>query len=198
MDSYIFMEEKAPRKTTAKKTVRASAEPKVAAPRKRKTTSTVAAPAVTVRKAPRVAPTAPAGVSRRVSHRKLKVVSVGLLLFVLLFGVSAMIGMSDTGQLDVSEKIAQRKLDATDEERRALETVPTQQNAPSVPNGGLVGMGSPEPQPAEVTASSSEQNATGTPEVSDTPADAPIETGETVVSDQVQDQADPAVAGAAI
>jgi hypothetical protein len=91
----------------------------------------------------------------------------GLPLFLILLGVSALIGMTDKGELDVASAITQRKQSATsDEEKQALESVPTEQIQPASPNGGLVGMGAPEPVPVvpEVTASSTPESASSTPE----------------------------------
>jgi hypothetical protein len=157
------MEEKVVRKTTVRRTTRKSVTPKSA------TTPRVSAVKKTadvspVRKAPprvSVAPVATA--THKGSHKKLKVVSVGVFLFAVLFGVSALIGMSDKGQLDVSGAIAERKQNASDEEKKALETVPTEQAQASAPNGGLVGMGAPEPAPVpEPTASTTEETASST------------------------------------
>jgi hypothetical protein len=156
------MEEKVVRKTTVRRTTRKSVTPKSA------TTPRVSAVKKTadvspVRKAPTrvsVAPSVPS--THKGGHRKLKVVSIGVFLFAVLFGVSALIGISDKGQLDVSGAIAERKQNASGEEKQALETVPTQQTQ-AAPNGGLVGMGAPEPVPVpEPTASTTEETASST------------------------------------
>jgi cytoskeletal protein RodZ len=101
------------------------------------------------------------------NRKKAKALLIGLPLFLVLLGVSALIGMTDKGELDVARAITERKQNATsDEEKQALESVPTEQIAPSAPNGGLVGMGAPEPVPVvpEVTASSTADSASSTPE----------------------------------
>jgi hypothetical protein len=77
--------------------------------------------------------------------------------------------MSDTGELDVARAISDRKQNASsDEERQALESVPTGQMQSAVPNGGLVGMGESEPivpEPiVEISASSTDQTASSTPD----------------------------------
>lgn len=130
------MEEKVVRKTTVKKSVRKTPVRVATVPATtvRKTVASVSA-----RKAP----------SRFVSSSPIRKRS-SLLVFVLCFvllgaltGVSALIGLSDKGQLDVSSTIAKRKEKASPEEKQKLEAVPTEQAQASTPNGGLVGMGQP-------------------------------------------------------
>ncbi|MFM2381510.1 MAG: hypothetical protein RLZZ76_277 [Candidatus Parcubacteria bacterium] len=160
------MEEKVVRKTTVRRTTRKRVTPEGATPTPRVRAVRKTAEVSPVRKAPtRTLDTAVSPVSRRRDSRKLKVIILGTFLFSVLLGVSALIGMSDKGELDVASAITERKQSATsEEEKQALESVPTEQIQPSAPNGGLVGMGAPEPvvQLPEVTASSTEQTASST------------------------------------
>jgi hypothetical protein len=98
------------------------------------------------------------------------VMGIAGFLFLVLFGVSALIGLSDKGQLDVSSKIADKKESATEEEKQILADVPTVQNAPTVPNGGLVGMGSdvPPPPPPPPAATTTDISGTSTDTTADT------------------------------
>jgi hypothetical protein len=160
--TYLFsMAEKEVRKTTAKKTVR-------------RTTTKVVSPKTTVRKT--VTTTARKAPARMVpqattSHRSPKMLLAGFGFFIVLLGVSAAIGLSDKGQLNVEGLISTRKQNATPEEKVALEAVPTEQVKNSVPNGGLVGMGQ-QPEPlaptpvvvATTTATTSTQSASSTAE----------------------------------
>ena len=159
------MEEKVLVKTAVKKTTRKRVVPEGTVPRVRAVRKT--AEASPVRKAPtRTAASMSTEVSSasRADSRKLKVTVIGVGLFALLLGVSALIGMSDKGELDVASAISQRKQNAGAEEKQALESVPTEQINPSAPNGGLVGMGAPPPvvQVPEAIASSTELTATTT------------------------------------
>lgn len=126
------MEEKVVRKT--KRVVgKAAAGAVIAQPLLRKT-----AASSSVRKAP---PRVTVATTKSKQVRSPKILIIGILLFVTLFGMSALIGMSDKGQLDVSKAITERKQNATPEEQEVLNRVPSQQNQNSAPNGGLVGMG---------------------------------------------------------
>ncbi len=145
------MAEKEVRKTTAKKTVRRTTTKVVPA----KTTVRKAV-TTTVRKAPaRILP--PVQNSRRTP----KMFLAGFVFFVVLLGVSAAIGLSDKGQLNVENLITARKQNATPEEKVVLESVPTEQAKNNIPNGGLVGMGQPEPViPPSVDTSSTTATTT--------------------------------------
>ncbi len=129
------MAEKEVRKTTAKKTVR-------------RTTTKVASPKTTVRKtAPTAVRKAPARIQAVApkNQRSLKLFLAGGAFFLVLLGISAAIGFSDKGQLNVEGLISARKQNATPEEKVVLEAVPTDQAKNNIPNGGLVGMGQPAP-----------------------------------------------------
>ena len=129
------MVEKEVRKTTAKKTVR-------------RTTTKVVSPKTTVRKtAPTAVRKAPARIqtSTPKSRRSPKLIIAGAAFFLVLLGISAAIGFSDKGQLNVEGLISARKQNATPAEKVALEAVPTDQAKNNIPNGGLVGMGQPAP-----------------------------------------------------
>lgn len=146
------MAEKEVRKTTTKKAVRKTTT---------KTTPASSVERSTVRKAPaRIA---------KIEEKKQSSAIVfmgGGALFLVLLGVSALIGFSDKGQLDVEGKITERKQSATPEEQEILKSVPTEQSKNSVPNGGLVGTGDSEPVPVPVieAATTTESAATTTEE----------------------------------
>lgn len=161
------MAEKEVRKTTTKRAVRRVATKTVPArTTARKTAST------SVRKAPsRVATPAQ-------TRKSPKVFFVGFALFLVLLGVSAAIGFTDKGQLDVEASISLRKQNASPEEQQALNAVPVQQSQ-AVPNGGLVGEGPADVVPVLVpentgstTASTTDTTASSTEEVQ---AEAPVE-----------------------
>jgi hypothetical protein len=152
------MAEKEVRKTTAKKTVRRS-------------TTKVVSPKTTVRKTvTTTARKAPARVQAVVqtSRRSPKLLFAGLGFFIVVVGISAAIGYSDKGQLNVEGLISARKQSATPEEKVVLEAVPTEQAKNNIPNGGLVGMGQPEPvivppvETSTTTATSTEGTASST------------------------------------
>lgn len=158
------MAEKTVRKTTAKKAVRRTTTKKVPA-----RTTVARTAAVPARKAPVVRTVSTPVRSHGASGRTFL---IGMVLFLILLGVSAAIGYSDKGQLDVEQTIAVRKQNATPEEQQILNNVPTQQQQNNIPNGGLIGVGkSPKPEPVEPvststdeTASSSEVSASSTEE----------------------------------
>ena len=164
------MEEKTVRKTTAKKAVRRVATKKVPArtvERKPVAVSSVSSVS-SVRKAPaRVS----LSVAPKSTRRSGKVFLLGFLLFGVLLGVSALIGASDKGELDVAGKIAERKEQATPEEQASLEAV-TSGSANSVPTASLVGMGDDPgtvpPVVEQVVASTTEVNASSTTDIAST------------------------------
>ena len=160
------MTEKVVRKTTAKKGVRRTASKTVPA---RYTVSKSAT--LGTRKAPVREP----ALSQK-QKRSPKIFIISLILFTLVMGVSALIGFSDKGQLNVENAIRDRKQNATGAEQEALQSVPTEQSGGRAPNGGLVGMGqgeqsTPAPTQASTTtvttsASSSLQTGSSTVESS--------------------------------
>ena len=151
------MAEKVVRRTTAKKTVRKTSGVTTATrtPARRSTVSSV-------RKAPTELRSS-TSVSRGKTHGKTFI--IGLIFFVVLLGVSALIGYSDKGQLNVEATIAKRIQSATPEEQESLKDVPIQQQQTVVPNGGLVGMGqSAPPPPPEPVSTTTDSTATSTEE----------------------------------
>lgn len=164
------MEEKTVRKTTTKKTVRRVATKKVPARTVERKPTAVSS----VRKAPaRVVVASPKN-----TRRGGKVFLLGFVLFAVLLGISALIGSSDKGELDVAGKIAERKQQATPEEQESLENV-NSGSPRSVPTASLVGMGDdpgfvpPQAEPAiasttQDTASTTLDTATSTSEVEQT------------------------------
>jgi hypothetical protein len=142
-----------PRKTTRKTTARKTAVKKTA---------------TTTRKAPsRAVPAETASRPAASSRRGLSLL-LGPVLFFIVIGISAGIGYSDHGALDVPSAILERKQNATPEERAALDAVPTQQGN-AAPNGGLVASGKPAPEPEPVTASSTENGTSTESAASSTP-----------------------------
>lgn len=143
------MTEKVVRKTTAKKVVR------------RTTTKTVSGSSSTakpVRTATRKAPIKTEVIAPK-NRRSPKVLIVGLILFLLVMGVSALIGFSDTGQLNVENTIRERKQNATGDEQAALQSVPIEQAGAGAPNGGLVGMGQTAPEVVVPVATSTDNTS---------------------------------------
>lgn len=103
-------------------------------------------------------------------RRGIKFVFVGFFLFLILLGVSAAIGYTDKGELDVQNTIAAKKESATPEEKAALDAASvTSAQQSGTPNGGLVGTGAQTPDagqgavptPSAVASSS----ASSTPKV---------------------------------
>lgn len=157
------MEETVALKTRVRKTTRRTAVAKTT-PSRPRAARKVSADEPLRKAPPRVSVPTPV-ITGRPEKRTMMVVGIATFLFLVLFGVSALIGLSDKGQLDVSSKIAARKESATEEEKKELESVPTEQNAPTVPNGGLVGMGSegtPPPAPEVFSTTTLESVATST------------------------------------
>jgi len=166
----FFMEEKVVHKTTARKTtVRRVASKTIPA-----RTVAKAPTAVSLRKAP--PRKTPEPVVQR--SRSPKVFFIGCLLFLILIGVSFLIGSTDKGELDVAKKIADRKENATPEEKVTLENV----NAPKpqgVPTASLVGTGKGDTQttPADVQQVGTSTDVT-TASSTDTVATTTMQTGE--------------------
>ncbi len=154
------MAEEKVRKTTAKKTAVRRTTTKVTPSKTAARTTASGA----VRKAP--ARQMPAASVR--AHRSSKTLVVVLLAVIIVAGVSAGIGFSDTGAIDVASKIEQRKQNATPEEQERFEAVPVQHTQTNVPNGGLVGTGKsvpapvPEPPAATTSASTTAETASTT------------------------------------
>ena len=141
------MEEKVVRKTTVQKSVR------------RVATKTV--PARTVAKTPTavLSRKAPSRKSANTSAQKNpfpKVFMIVCVLFLVLMGVSFLIGSTDKGELDVAQKIADRKEHATPEEKVILENV-GDQKPQGVPTASLTGMGKDDSvvSPVETVSTSS-------------------------------------------
>jgi hypothetical protein len=167
------------RKTAVKKAVRRTTTKKAPARKTTaRTTSSVSrkAPVVRTTKTPQ---------SKGASGRTFL---IGMIMFLILIGVSVAIGYSDKGPLDVEQTITLRKQNATPEEQQVLNNVPTQQQN-TVPNGGLVGVGkAPKPVVEESTATTTDETASST--------DATASSTEEVVEEQeVTPEEEPQVAG---
>ncbi|USN87511.1 MAG: hypothetical protein H6779_03800 [Candidatus Nomurabacteria bacterium] len=85
------------------------------------------------------------GSKSRVSKRGVIIVAV----LIVVLGATLWIGFSDKGQIDVSEKIAERNAKIASGDTSSIEesprggsqVIPVQNTTPSVPNGGLRGRG---------------------------------------------------------
>lgn len=152
------MVEKAVRKTTVKKTPIKVVAKKAAS---KTVSSTRTTPkTTTTRKAP--TPVATDRSNKRATSQR---VAVGVSVFVVFLGISAVIGMSDAGQISVESTITERKQSASPEEKARIESIPVQQSQNALPNGGLLPSGVPVNVPApepESVASSTEPSATST------------------------------------
>jgi hypothetical protein len=176
------MAEKEVRRTTAKKAVRKTAATSTPA-----RTTVRRSSASSVRKAPTQAQVSVSSPAVRKALNKGFL--LGLILFVVLIGVSALIGYSDKGQLDVASTISSRIQNATPEEQETFKTVPVQQGQTenSAPNGGLVGMGQPDiPPPAVENESTSTEEAAATSTDATAATSTPEVTTNTEVESQVQ------------
>ncbi len=87
---------------------------------------------------------------------------IGVVTFSLVLIVSAVIGLSDTGVVNVQSRIAERMASASPEERVRLEGQQRAQAAAQVPDGGLVPSGVSENQAESVVASSTDVTASST------------------------------------
>ncbi len=146
----------------AKVTIEETAEqevPKKRAPRKR-VARAVSSPAVEVDGEVRTRRKAPAVVTSptvRTTSTKKKRVLIPLGVLCVGFGASALIGISDAGQINVGQIATQQEMmvrDAvTGEEVSVPVTIPVQNT--SLPDGGLVASGAvPPPDPTPVATSS--------------------------------------------
>ena len=81
-----------------------------------------------------------------------------------MVGVSVDIGNTDDGRISVAEIISERKQNATEDERKDLETIPVTAAKEIIPFGGLVPSGkTPKTKPeSEVIPASSAERATST------------------------------------
>jgi hypothetical protein len=142
--------------------------------------------AATVRKAPSRAVPAAASSRLAAAPRRGAPLLLGPVLFLIIVGISAGIGYSDHGSLDVPSAILERKQNATPEERAALESVPTQQGN-AAPNGGLVATGKPQPEPSPVTASTTESGTS-----TESTASSTLQEGETASTTEASPTEEPA------
>lgn len=157
------------------------------APRKvvRKTTKVVSAKApapkrvASVRKAPVRNTQTPVVSEKKQAAPKSQFIATAI-CFVIIGGAIA-VGYSDTGSIDVTHVISERKQNASPQEQELFKTIPVQQGQSNVPNGGLVGSGKSAPVPPPVTATSSDATASS----SDASAtSSPQQEGEEAVSEE--------------
>ncbi len=158
-EGNFFMVEESVRKAAAKKTMRKAVGRTATirrAPRAR-AASVEAAPAAPRRKAPTLTIT-----PRTADKRTGLYLGVGVFLF--MFGISAAIGFTDEGAINVRGIIESRMASATPEERARLEQA-QKATANSLPDGGLMASGVPEAAPppiATTTASTTPAAASST------------------------------------
>lgn len=143
------MMDKPVRKKVPKKAAR-----KVA--RKSTTTKTMSKKSVS-RKAP-----TPIAESRANKKHSRNLLIVGVVLFLMVVGVSVAIGFSDKGSIAVSETIRERKENATPDELKEMEQIDTKVRK-QVPRGGLTPTGDTQkPKPKPTPASEPENVASST------------------------------------
>jgi len=157
------MAEKVVRKTTRKKV----ATKKVT---KKSTTKTVApkkVPTKTTKKPARKAPT-PVSQNNASDSRTKRLNILGFVLFFVVVGISAIIGISGGGEINIQTTINTLKENATTEERQRIESIPVQ-NKNALPNGGL-GHSKVEkpPTPEASTASTTPSSTSTTPDLATT------------------------------
>ena len=136
-----------------------STETEKKAPRKRVSEAAVRAAAISgdseVR---RKAPTS-LDSSSQSSRKSYKIIYIPALILVLGLGISAFIGFSDEGQINIVGVINDRNTkvsagEAVEGESGTSQIVPVQNNGNGLPDGGLVGAGTPPPPaPVEEVAS---------------------------------------------
>lgn len=147
------------RKTAAKKTVRKAVGRTAAVKRVSRARIASTEPAATAPR--RKAPTS--AVTPRTAKKSMALI-IGSSVFVLFIGLSAIIGVTDKGAINVRGIIESRMASATPEERARLEQA-QKATANNVPDGGLVASGIPEaaPEPmATTTATTTPSTASST------------------------------------
>lgn len=91
---------------------------------------------------------------------------IGLGLFITLLAAGIVIGLKDSGAINVEAVIAERKANASPEERAVIERAQQSVNLTQVPDGGLVpstDQTMPPPEPvATTTATTSAESAAAT------------------------------------
>ena len=163
---------KAVRKRVVKKTVRKRA-PRKRVARKAEPTATVSTSST--RKAP-----TPIAANRASSKAKQKQMILAFVVAFVSVGLSAAVGFTDKGQIDVNKAIEDRNErirsgQGGDDLKNLI--VPVQNtDANKLPDGGLVGLGKPEkpksePKTASSTASSTDETASSTDESNEEPAE---------------------------
>lgn len=125
---------------------------------------------------------APTKVAANRARRKNKNVALGvsLVVFCVFVSISIVIGYSDSGQINVSNTISEKKNNGTLEEQEKIKHIPVQQSQQNIPNGGLIPTSDPDQSTRKVieqestgtsteqSASSTEASASSTEDVSDT------------------------------
>lgn len=129
---------------------------------------------------------------RRTSRSRFSVITITA-VFLGAIGLSAALGFSDKGTIDVAAKLQeQSQIQANNAGEQAgveSQVVPVQNTPVEVPNGGLRGRGVdsavvpvPAPTPATTTATSTETTATSTEEIQETTEDKSASEPETSVA----------------
>lgn len=149
---------RAPRRTVASKEATTPRVRRTRAPKEERVAEVVETEVA--RKAPTRLPDTPSR-GGRFSFKT----AVKIIIPLVIIGTTLWIGFSDGGQIDVNAKISDRNNSIANSEGGAQAQVPVQ-NAPTVPNGGLVGQGVLNPPtnlvPVSQSTSTSSDTATTT------------------------------------
>lgn len=143
--------------------------------------------------APRKAPTYEA--SGEVSAERSYVKFIVIAVFVLIVGGSVAIGFSDSGQINITNTINNKKEYGTPEEKEQLQNIPVQPSRPALPDGGLVPTTAVNPNPppgpatSEVASTTATTTSTTTESAATVSADAE---GEPEATDTTEDESAPA------
>ncbi len=176
------MVEESVRKTAAKKTVRKAVGRTAAVKRAPRTKApaveeTESAPSTPAKRPRRKAPTPVAETKERAARSNV-LLYAGIGVFAVLLALSAVIGFTDRGAINVQNLIESRMASATPEEKARLEQA-QKATANNVPDGGLILSDTPDAPAAPVatstpsTASSTDATASSTEAVS-TEGEAPL------------------------
>ncbi len=183
------MAEKEVRKKPTKKTTTKTAPKKAVAKRvtktpakKKATTTTTTRKRTTRTAATRKAPT-PVAETQAYKRKNTLVLVSGMVVFVMVLGVSAVLGMSGQGAINIETRLAEIKEQATPEEREKMTSIPVKKS--SLPDGGLVPSGVPDaPVVPPQSASTTDIFATSTDEVASTTSASEIPTDTSGITEE--------------
>jgi len=188
-------------KKVAKKTVKKTAKKttkKVVKKVVKKTTKKRARKSVVTEAPTRKAPTALAE-ERAFSRMTKHAMYAGLAVFVCMLGASVAIGFSDSGEIDVSAAIEERKRKADEKELRRIEQMAAGQAKEVVPFGGLVSSNEPAPPKRNLLAeakfgtasSTASTTATTTDDVATSTEELVVEETATTTEEVIEETPDP-------